>query len=71
MNTSNVEPAVVSSILADIDAEYGKITKITITQEKAHKYPSIGYSPPGMVILEIINNIGNMLDDIPEDIKGE
>ena len=38
LNTSHVEPAVVSSVLADIDAEYGKIEKMTITRGKVHKY---------------------------------
>ena len=31
LKTSHVEPAVVSSNFADIDAEYGKISKMTIT----------------------------------------
>ena len=31
LKTSHIEPAVVSSVLADIDAEYGKIIKMTIT----------------------------------------
>ena len=30
LNTSHVEPVVVYSVLADIDAEYGKIAKMTI-----------------------------------------
>ena len=31
LKTSHVDPAVVSRFLADIDAEYGKIAKMTIT----------------------------------------
>ena len=38
LKTSHVEPAVVSSVLDDIDAEYGKIAKMTITWGKVHKY---------------------------------
>ena len=38
LKTSNVDHAVFSSVLADIDAEYGKISKMTITQGKVHKY---------------------------------
>ena len=38
LKTSHVDPAVVSSVLADIDAEYGKISKMTITRGKVHKY---------------------------------
>ena len=38
LKTSHVDPALVSSVLADIDAEYGKISKMTITRGKLHKY---------------------------------
>ena len=38
LNISHVEPAIISSVLAEIDAEYGKIVKLTITQGKVHKY---------------------------------
>ena len=38
LKTSNVDPAVVSSVLADIDAKYGKVAKMTITRGKVHKY---------------------------------
>ena len=34
----HVNPTVVSSVLADIDEEYGKIAKMTITRGKVHKY---------------------------------
>ena len=73
LNTSHVDPAVVSSILSDIDAEYGKISEMTITQGKVHKYlgMTIDYSSSGKLIFLIINYIGNMLDNIPEDMKGE
>ena len=38
LKTSHVDPVVVSGVLADIDAEYGKIAKMTITRGKVHKY---------------------------------
>ena len=41
LNTSHVDPAVIYRVLADIDAEYGKIAKMTITQGKVHKYLGI------------------------------
>ena len=61
LKTSHVDPTVVSSALADIDAEYGKIAKMTITRGKVHKYLRIS----------MFNYIGKMLDDIPKDMKGE
>ena len=39
LKTSNVDPAVVSSVLSDIDAEYGKIAKMTIMQGESTQIP--------------------------------
>ena len=38
-----------------------------------HKYPgmTIDYSSPGKLILSMINYIGKIIEDIPEDMKGE
>ena len=73
LKTSHVNPGVVSGVLGDIGAEYGKIVKMTITRGKVHKYigMTIDYSSPGKVIFLMINYIGKMLDDVPEDINGE
>ena len=45
---------------------------MTITRGKVHKYlgMTIDYSSPGKVILSMINYIGKMFDNIPEDMKG-
>ena len=61
-----------SSVLADIDAEYGRIAKKTITRGKVHKYlrMTINYSSHGKVIFLMINYIGKIIDFILEDIKG-
>ena len=37
LNKSHVDPAVISSVLVSIDAEYGKILKMTIMRGKVHK----------------------------------
>ena len=60
LKTSHVNPAVISSVRADIDAEYGNIAKMTITRGKVHKYlgMTIYYSSPGKVIFSIIKYIG-------------
>ena len=47
---------------------------MTITRGKVHKYLGMTidyYSLPGKVIYSMINYIGKMLDDIPEDMMGE
>ena len=72
LKTSHVDPVVISSVLSDIDAEYGKIAKMTIMRGKVHKYLSmtIDYSSPGKLILYIINYIGKIIGNIPKDMKG-
>ena len=59
LKKSHVDPAIISSVLADIDAEYGKIAKSTITQGKVNKYlgMNIDYSLPSKVILLMIEYI--------------
>ena len=54
---SHVDSDIVSSITADIDTEYGKITKMTITRGKIHKYlrMTIDYSYPVKVILSMVD----------------
>ena len=46
---------------------------MTITRGKVHKYlgMTIDYSYPGKVIFLMIHYIGKMLDNIPEDMKGD
>ena len=72
LKTSHVDTAVISSIIFDIDAEYGKITKMNITQGKVHKYlrMAIYYYSPGKLIFLMIDYIEKILEYIPEDMKG-
>ena len=73
LKTSYFDPAVVFRVLSDIDTEYEKISKMTITRGKVHKYlgMTIDYSSPGKVIFSIIDYIGKMIDNISEDMNGE
>ena len=73
LETSHIDHAVVSSVIYYIDAEYGKIEKMTTTRGKVHKYlgTTIDYYSPGKLIFSLINYIGKMLDYIPEYMKGE
>ena len=63
LKTSHVDPAVVSSVLADIDAEYGKIAKMTSRREKYinNLGMTIDYSSPGKVIFSKIDYIRKFL----------
>ena len=57
----------------DIDAEYGNIVKMNITQGKVHKElgMTIDYSSPGKVILSTVDYVVNVIDYITEYMKGE
>ena len=72
LNMSHVDYDIDSSILADIDTEYGKIVKMTITWGKIHKYlgMTIDQSFPGKVILSMVNYIGKILNNILEYMIG-
>ena len=67
LKTSHVNPAIISGVITDIDAEYGKIEKIVITRGKVHKYLGmiIDYPSPGKLIFSMIDYIGKILDYIP------
>ena len=69
----HVDSEIFSSVLAYIDAEYVIISKMTITRGKIHKYlgMTIDYSSPDKLMSYMVDYIVNMLDDIPEDMKGE
>ena len=68
-----VNSNIVSSILSDIDAEYGNITNMTIMQGKILKYlrMTIHYSLQGKSIFYIVYNIVNILYYITEDMREE
>ena len=70
LKTSHVDPDFVSSFLADIDTEYGRIAKMTITRGKVYKYlgMTIDCSFPGKLIFLIIYYIVNILENISEDM---
>ena len=73
MKMLHVDSNIVSCHLADIDTEYGNIAKMTITQDNIHKDigMTINQSSLGKVTFSMVNYIGNILDNIPEYMKGE
>ena len=64
---SHVDPDIFSRVLSDIDAEYGKIFKMTITRGKIHKHlgMAIDWFLPDKVKFSMAGYIENMLNDIP------
>ena len=73
LNMSLVDFNIVSSVIADIESEYGKVEKMTIMNVKIHRYVGviIEYPSPGKVILSMAQYIGKIIYGIPEDMRGE
>ena len=67
----HLDSGTVSSVLSEIYEEYGNISKITITQGKIHKClgVTINYSSPGKVKFYMVDYVGNMLDETPEEMS--
>ena len=57
LKMSHVDPDIVSSILADIDSEYGNIAKMTIMRGKIHKYlrMNIDYSSSDKLMFSVVD----------------
>ena len=70
---SHVDSSVVTCILDTINDEYGKTDPLTVTRGKVHDYlgMKIDFSHPGKVKFTMIDYIGEILDALPEDMRGE
>ena len=73
LKMSHVDYGIFSSVLADIDAEYGNIEKITTTRGNIKKYPAmtIDLSSTGKLIFSMVYCIGKMINDTPEYMRGK
>ena len=67
----HIDYNIFSGVLSYVDAKYGKIEKMIITQDKVHKWlrMTIDYSFPGKLIFSVVKYIVNILDEIPEDMR--
>ena len=66
LNMLRVDSGIISSVIAEIDSEYGNIAKITITRDKIHKYLGMttNYFSPIKVIFSIVDYIGKVIYNI-------
>ena len=73
LKMSHVDPEILPSVPYEIDAEHVNIVKTITTWGKIHNYlgMTIDYSSLCNVKLSMVDCIGNMIDDIPEDTRGE
>jgi hypothetical protein len=73
LKISRVDPDVVSDVLKTIDKDYGKESPVTVTRAKVHDYlgMTLDYTEKGKVKIRMDDYIQGMLDELPEDMKGE
>jgi Reverse transcriptase (RNA-dependent DNA polymerase) len=72
LKISHHDPEVVSSIIAQLETEFGKEAPLSITRGKVHDYVGIGidYTSTGKVNITMIPYIETMLEELPEDMDG-
>ena len=69
---SHVDPNVVTDIINKFDREFGQEATITVTRGKKHDYLGMefDFSTKGKVIITLLHYIEEMLDDLPEEMRG-
>ena len=72
LKISHMDPAVVTAILNLINTDYGTISPLTVTRGKVHGYlgMTIDFSCEGKVNFTMIEYIDNILQDLPDDMRG-
>jgi Reverse transcriptase (RNA-dependent DNA polymerase) len=72
LKISHHDPKVVSSIIAQLETEFGKEAPLSITRGKVHDYfgMRIDYTSAGKVNITMIPYIETMLEELPEDMDG-
>ncbi len=70
---SHVDPAVTEHVLDIMNAEYGKETPLVVTRGDVHDYlgMTLDFSQPGKCKIWMKDYIGEILDDLPDDMDGE
>jgi hypothetical protein len=73
IKVSHTDADVVTKILVLINEEYGKETPLTVTRGLVHDYlgMTIDYSYQDQVWFTMFDYIANMLEALPNDMKGE
>jgi hypothetical protein len=73
LKISHADPNVVTSVIKQLEGEFGKEAPLTVTRGKLHDYlgMTIDYRVPGKVMIAMFDYIDNMLAELPEDMNGE
>ena len=73
LKISHKDPAVVTSILNDLNKEYGKISPLTVTRGKIHDYVgmTIDFSEAGKVKFSMFDYLEEIIQNLPKEFVGE
>ena len=73
LKISHKNPSVVTSVIEQLNAEFGEKAPLTVTRGKVHEYlgMTIDYSSPGKVMISMKDYIKSMLEALPSDMDGE
>ena len=72
MKISHLKDGVLEEVIADFNAQYGKLTPLTMTQGKIHDYLglTLEYSVPGEVTIHKDDYTKGILNEAPLDMDG-
>jgi len=72
LKLSHIDPKVVDEIIASLQSEYGKISKMTVRRGKIHDYlgMTLDFSSPGSVAVSMEKYLDTMLEELPADMDG-
>jgi hypothetical protein len=67
LKLSHIDPKVVDEIIASLQGEYGKISKMTVRRGKIHDYlgMTLDFSSPGSVAVSMEKYLDTMLEELP------
>jgi hypothetical protein len=73
LKISHINPNVVTSVINQLLAEFGKEALLTVSRRKIHEYlgMTLDYTLPGKVQIQMINYIDTMLSELDKDMAGE
>ena len=72
LKISHKESGVVDDIIASLNAEYGKVGKMSVSRGKKHQYlgMTLDFSKEGKFIVDMEDYLKEMISDLPDDMKG-
>lgn len=73
LKISSKSKDMVNNLITKLNTQYGKIKPLTVSRGLVHDYLGmmLYYSKPRTVQMSMLKYIKNLLEEVPEDMKGE